>query len=362
MNILIRGAGAIGVYLAFRLSKGRNRVVLLDREGAPRKALLEQHGARVCNAFSVFEEDVDAAVLDRIPAGFHPDATIITVRAHQLAPALATHVDITPLLIVGSHFIEREDLPIGKGPTDFLFGFPGCASVVEEDGVVLYLDHGEDSSDQWGMTVGTWFSREGDDPGAVFFRELFENAGLNTRLEGDMRSVIWSQNCLRLPLLAALQLAGGRLDQLHGRRDLLKLMVLGTRETLGILKKNGCVPVPSSLEMYRLVPVFIISNMIRGRFSTLASGIGIEAFGEVSREETAYLAGQLLEFAEEAEGKTEETPVDTSERFEKPGKFGKKKKKRKSRVYATPHDYLLYLFSVFAREPDTVEDPELELE
>jgi hypothetical protein len=47
--------------------------------------------------------------------------------------------------------------------------------------------------------------------------------------------------------------------------------------------------------MYRFVPIFVIANAIKHRFSTQASRIGIEAFGQRNRRETAALAARLLE-------------------------------------------------------------------
>jgi len=49
--------------------------------------------------------------------------------------------------------------------------------------------------------------------------------------------------------------------------------------------------------MYRWVPIFISVNMIKNRFDTIPSKIGIEKFAERAGEELQLLERQFLELA-----------------------------------------------------------------
>lgn len=323
MKILIYGAGAIGTYMAFRLTEGGHRVTLAASEESRRLQVLQQKGIRVKDVLSDVEESAGISVFgsasaDLSAAAEAAELLIVSGAAHQLQGILEVLPAAKPVMILGAHYIDREKIKAGLNSEDFLYGFPGSSATIDEDGVVNYLERGDIGEDRWGLTIGTWNRvNKPDDPDLFLFREVFENSGLPVQINRDMRSVIRSQNGVRLPLLAALQLAGGSLDRLSERGDLLKLMVLGTREALAILRRQGSLPVPASLDMYRIVPVFITANMIKRRFSTPASLLGIEEFGNASIDEAAYLAGQLLDLAEET---------------------------------GTSHDHLLYLFSVFSEE------------
>ena len=122
------------------------------------------------------------------------------------------------------------------------------------------------------------------------------DAGIAVHHAEAMEAVFLSQALVRLPMLAALQYAGGTLDQLSVRGDLLKLMIKASREGLAAVKRSGLRPVPDSLEMYRWVPVFISANMIKHRLDTVSSKIGIEAYSKRAGDELRLLAGQFLEF------------------------------------------------------------------
>lgn len=338
MKILIYGAGAMGTYMAFRLAEGGHRVSLAAQEESLRFQVLQQKGVRARDVLSGAEETAEVSVFGSGSADLAAEAKaaellLVSVAAHQLQGTLEVLREDKPVMILGAHYMDREKFKTGPGPTAFLYGFPGSSAAIDEDGVVNYLERGDSAEDRWGLTIGTWkkMDKSGnhdnpvnqddqhdpDNPVLFSFRKIFESSGLPVRINGDMRSVVRSQNSVRLPLLAALQLAGGKLNRLSERGDLLKLMVLGTREALVILRKQGSLPIPASLDMYRIVPVFITANMIKRRFSTPASLLGIEDFGNASIDETAYLTGQLLDIAEET---------------------------------GAGHDHLLYLFSAFPDE------------
>ena len=173
---------------------------------------------------------------------------------------------------------------------------------LNEDGVVDYLERGEGEDEPWAFQIGQYqsFIRPRDrEAWHAELKDLFEESGMPLILSDDIYSQIMSQNSVRLPILAALRLAGGSLDKLVRRGDLLKLMILGIREALVLIRAAGARPEPKSLDLYRWVPSFITANMIKHRFETPVSKLGIEEFGRNSVAESAYLWQQLMRRAEE---------------------------------------------------------------
>lgn len=305
MRIVIYGDGAMAAYAAYRLSRGSHRTVMAIPDAGARFEELRRKGLRLRDALSGAEERVEQEFFlypsDELSAQAETaDALLVSVAAHRLNETLEVLPVKKPVLILGTHYMDREKLKNGMGPDNFLYAFPGSSAVRDEEGVVNYLEKGEEAEEPWALTIGRWKGTGGTDGADIaLFKELFESSGLPVHVDGDMCSVLRSQNSVRLPVLAALQLAGGRLDRLSERGDLLKLMVLGTREALQVLRRQGGSPVPRSLDMYRIVPVFITANMIKRRFTSPASLLGIEDFGNSSVDETAYLAAQLLDAAAE---------------------------------------------------------------
>ena len=153
----------------------------------------------------------------------------------------------------------------------------------DEDG----LERETDAGFGRGETQGT--------EGLFFCQELFAAAGVPAVREPVMTPYYLGQAALRLPMLAALDIAGGSLEGLVNRNDLLKPMVKGIREGLAMIRAQGLPLVPSGLSLYRSVPIFVVVNSMRRGFKSVSSEIGIETFGRRSTKESAFLAGQLLE-------------------------------------------------------------------
>ena len=326
MNAVIIGAGALGGYFASRFRRADMSVTLLAR--GERYRQLQARGLRVEDAYDGNLHEVDTDVIEwtaeatTAPAsGASPEAAspvvppadlvLITVRASQVKHVVTTAGRLypqTPIVCIGSLYPDDiADTPQDLGERLFA-GFPGCAAMIDEEGTVLYTDHGEGEKEIWGLTLGTPASESGGDTKsrrpayASLIGEFFTAAGIPVHSSPDINSVLLSQLTVRLPLLSAVKLAGGSLDNLYVRGDLLKLMILGTREALAVLKAGGYTPIPASLEMYRWVPVFITANMIKQRFDTLTSRLGIEEFAGPSVRESAYLASRFFAMAERLGG------------------------------------------------------------
>lgn len=333
MNVLIVGSGGIAGYTALRFYQGGAEVSVAAK--GERIEQLNAGGFRMREAYSgavtsVPVQVIDSKRLDGVLAS-EPvyDLIIIAVKSYQagaLLSQLQSCPSTVPVVFAGSYGTGAADWAAKLGAGRTFFAFPGSTAVSDDEGIIEYVDRGAESGENWGITLG-WLRPEDVSPESEqFFRkveELFSTASLPVYRSDRMQPVFLSQAAVRLPIIAAVSMAGGSLDTLYVRGDLLKLMIKGIRESLAALKASGYAPVPSSLEMYRWVPIFISANMMKHRFDTTASRVGIEAFASRSSEETAFLARQMLDLAERAN---------------------------------TPRDHLLYLFSEFEDEDEALRD------
>ncbi|MDZ7794201.1 MAG: 2-dehydropantoate 2-reductase N-terminal domain-containing protein [Spirochaetia bacterium] len=323
MRIGIIGAGALGSYFGYKLDSGGHEVLLLDR--GTRAAQIAREGVRLKDALTGQVLRAKLPVLD-VGAGTEEpglsreavgalDLLIVVLRAHQVEAALPLIKKVAdpsevepPVLMVGSYVKGMSEWAKKLGEERVVFGFPGMSVVLERDesGVVVeFCERGEDDTEPWGVTLGRLRgkapenSENPENPTHPKNREaayqLLRGSGIPVHAAGVMEAVFLSQALVRLPMIAALQLAGGTLDQLAARRDLLRLMIKAIREGMGAVKKTGLRPVPDTLEMYRWVPIFISVNMIKNRFDTIPSKIGIEKFAERAGEELQLLERQFLE-------------------------------------------------------------------
>lgn len=333
MKVLIVGAGGIAGYMALRFYQGGAEVSVAAR--GRRLEELNAGGFRMREAYSGSVTSVPVRVVDsrgldkEIASKPVYDLVLIAVKSYQaesLLPQLKNCPPAVPIVFAGSYATGIGDWAAELGPDRSFFAFPGSTAVSDEDGIIEYVDRGGESGENWGVTLG-WLRPEDVSPESeqlfVKVEELFRAASLPVYRSDRMQSVFLSQAAVRLPIIAAVSMAGGSLDTLYVRGDLLKLMINGIRESLAAMKAFGYAPVPSSLEMYRWVPIFISANMMKHRFDTTASRVGIEAFASHSSDETAFLARQMLDLAERAK---------------------------------TPRDHLLYLFSEFEDEDEVPQD------
>lgn len=302
MQIAIIGAGALGSYLGYKLDAGGHQVELID--SSARADQIRKNGVSLKDEITGQYVRVDLSVQPE-PQGEY-DVVIVAVRTQQMQRALelagsaaeSGAGDSAEILLIGSYVSGMSDWAEELGVEGVLFAFPGMSAVLERDSkgtVVKFCERGEGDAEAWGITLGT-LRRPGTEQRSRVDRVMSE-AGIPVHHAESMEAVFLSQALVRLPLLGALQYAGGTLKRLSARGDLLKLMLKASREGLAAVKRSGLKPVPGSLEMYRWVPIFISANMIKHRLDTLPSRIGIEAYSKRSGDELRLLAGQFLEFA-----------------------------------------------------------------
>lgn len=274
------------------------------------------------------------AQAEAIPEGF--SLLLVALPSHHMQEhlghiaELASNLNIEYVVLLGGYVRGMERWERRLGEKKVLFAYPGGSAVFDrEKRKVLFCDRNEEEDQRRGITYGRLRSPvggAGERDEEDILRKVFSESDMPVTRNDEMEGVFLSQAAVRLPMTAALFWAGGYLDKLSRRGDLLKLMIRGIREALAAVRLEGHELSPSSLSMYRYVPVFIIATMMKGQFDTPSSRIGIEETAVFSGDEPKILAGEFLRMAEGLGAKDE---------------------------------HLRFLFSVFDEGADVEPDPEV---
>ncbi len=299
MKLLIYGFGALGLYFAYRFTETGYAVTVADpRQDSPPEGDVT---VRFEDGLSGLEHDESIRLLSTVPPDEFFPLAVVTLPSHHVEKQLesiASLKNVHRIFMVGGYVsgMERWAEIIGEERT--VFGYPGVSAYFERDELrVVFCDREEGREEQRGITVGTLRGEVSEETGELC--QVFTDAGIPVGGSGSIRAVFLSQAAIRLPMTAALLFAGGSLENLTVRGDLLKLMIQGIREALAAVRSAGYELSPPSLSMYRYVPIFIIANMMKGQFDSASSRIGIEEAGLRAGGEPIVLADQFLDFAEE---------------------------------------------------------------
>ncbi len=308
MRILIYGAGAVGLYYAFKLTEADNNVTLIDprveageRNILFRESLAEDRGEE-------WDRRRLMRLITEVPQGESFSLMLVTLSSHRVSEHLYSireaAVDCRWVMFIGSFVTGMDRWAENIGRSRCLFAYPGVSAVLErEEDRVIFLDREESGGDVRGITAGALHGAPPDGAGELC--HVFSEAGIPVSRSEDMEGVFLSQASVRLPMTAALYSAGGSLSALAGRGDLLRLMIKGIRESLAVVRVSGHELTPSSLSMYRYVPVFIIANIMRARFGTVSSSLGIEETALGAGDEPARQSKEFLELSEKFDAKNE---------------------------------------------------------
>ena len=308
MRILIYGAGAVGLYYADKFTEADHNVTLIDPrvEEGERNYLFrdslaegrEQEGERRRLMRLLNETPIDESFT----------LMLVTLSSHRVAEHLEgirrAAKGLRWVMFIGSFVRGMDRWAEDVGRSRCLFAYPGVSAVLErEENRVVYLDREETGGDVRGITAGALHGEAPDGAGELC--GVFTEAGIPVNRSEDMEGVFLSQASIRLPMTAALYSAGGSLAALDERGDLLRLMIKAIREALAVIRLAGHELTPSSLSMYRYVPVFIIANMMRARFGTVSSSLGIEETALGAGDEPARQSKEFLELSEKIGAKNE---------------------------------------------------------
>lgn len=297
MRVLVYGAGVLGSLYAAKLKESGVDVTILAR--GRRFQFICENGIVLADAYSEQRSAREIPVIDRLEPAAQWDLIIVLVRKHQIAgllPSLAASA-APAILFMGNNVKGPGELVAALGRERVLMGFPGAGGMMDGE-IVRYVDSDEGRGSTWGITIG---ELDGSvTPRLRSFREMFERAGIPVQTSLNVYAWILTHAAIVLPVAHALYLVEGGAVDLADRPDVLRLLIFGIREGLSVQEKLGIPVIPRSVLMYRWVPVWISTTVMRARFSTQMAEIGIEGHALAAQDEMVALADEYAELIQRA--------------------------------------------------------------
>ena len=229
MKIVIVGAGALGTLLAALLSKTKSDIWILEKDKA-RANVLSRDGITV-EGLSNFKAQVKATT-DHEEIGA-ADLVIISVKSYNTKEASLCAKplisDNTAVLTLQNGIGNIEVISEVAGAERVLGGVTNLGATLLGTGKVRYAGKGE-------TTIGRM---DGQMPVVTrSVREIFNKAGLDTKISRDIKGVLWSKLIINAginALTALTRLPNGKLVEFEGTR---KLMREASAEAVKVAKRK----------------------------------------------------------------------------------------------------------------------------
>lgn len=225
MEILVFGAGAMGSFFGGLLSAHED-VILVGRRD--HMAAIRAHGLRISGKTVRIARPRTAT---RVPAAVNPELILISTKAYDTQAAMSElrRFARTVVFLTLQNGLENADV-IARTASRVVAGTTAHG--------VMFLGPGEVRHGGIGDTaIGAW--RGVDRADLVRVRDVFEEAGIRTRVSDDARRELWSKlvvNTSINPLAALAGVPNGRLVQDKG---LAKLLEATCREAAAVAQTAG---------------------------------------------------------------------------------------------------------------------------
>ncbi len=217
MKIVIVGPGALGSLIAAFLSKSKEEVWILDKDPA-RAARISQQGIRVEGLLGNWQAKVGASSSAQEIAS--ADLVIISVKSYDTKKAM---FQAKPLVCANTRVLTLQN---GLGNIEIIGELVGMENVIGaatnlgstliDTGHVRYAGKGE-------TIIGSMDGKISVQMRAI--REVFNKAGLETRISRDIKGVLWSKLIINAginALTAITRVPNGRLIESEWTRRILR--------------------------------------------------------------------------------------------------------------------------------------------
>ncbi|MBU3958345.1 MAG: 2-dehydropantoate 2-reductase [Candidatus Omnitrophica bacterium] len=230
MKIVIVGPGAMGCLFAAFLSKGKEEIWLLDKD-KERAAKIKQQGVIVEGISGNYKAQVKATSDAREIE--NTDLIIICVKSYDTKRAI---LDVKPLISDNTSILTLQNgvgnieiIAEAAGSEKVVGGVTNLGATLIDAGCVKHAGRGE-------TVIGRI---DGKIPAKMrLIREIFNNAGLETRISRDIKGLLWSKLIINVginALTVITRLNNGKLIEFEGTRRILKDAVL---EAIRIAKRK----------------------------------------------------------------------------------------------------------------------------
>jgi 2-dehydropantoate 2-reductase len=217
MRIVIVGPGAMGCLLAGFLSKAKEEVWLLDKD-KERAGNIRQAGIVVEGVSGNWQAQVQATTeADKIPQA---DLVIICVKSYDTKDAI---LSVKPIVTEKSRVLTLQN-GIGNieiisevvGAQNVIGGVTNLGATLLGEGKVRHAGRGE-------TIIGRVDGKIPVEMRSI--REIFNKAGLETRISRDIRGLLWSKLVINAginALTAITRLNNGKIVEFEGTRRILR--------------------------------------------------------------------------------------------------------------------------------------------
>ena len=278
MKIILVGPGALGGLLASLLTEAGGDVWLLDHR--PERAdFVNRRGFTVEDARG--ERRVHVRVTVQPDQTADADLILICVKAYQTEGAL---FNVVPYLSAKSRILTLQN---GLGNLEVLAGLCGpdrvWAGVTAQGATELglgHIRHAGSGDTAFGSAFGS-----PDEKRLSEVADLFTAAGIPSRVESDVQSLIWSKLIVNIginPLTAVTRLRNGQLLEYPGSAKVMEQLV---KEAVDVARTSGIrLLYPDPLERVREV-----ARVTSGNLSSMLQDILAKR-----RTEIDYINGAIV--------------------------------------------------------------------
>ncbi|MFB5663361.1 ketopantoate reductase family protein [Alteribacillus sp. HJP-4] len=187
MNIIIQGAGALGIYFGGRLMESNHNVSYLVR--SKRAQQLIENGLKIQSTKGNFESS-EVNVLKSPGAAGYADLILLAIKGQHLEgalPALKTLVQQTgaPVLPLLNGMEHIEVLQAELGPEKVLGGLAYIIATLDERGHVIHTSEQHD----------LYFGKLSENQNSICkkMEDAFEGVNVNAKLHQNIHKQMWSK-------------------------------------------------------------------------------------------------------------------------------------------------------------------------
>ncbi len=225
VDILVFGAGAMGSFFGGLLA-ARQDVLLVGR--SEHMEAIRGHGLRISGKTVRLARPRTAT---RIPAASRPDLILVATKSYDTPSAMVQlkRFGRTSTFLTLQNGLDNADV-IARTAKRVIAGTTSHGVTYLGPGEVRHAGIGD-------TTIGAWAGVKSDD--VVRVRDVFEEAGVRTRVSDDIRREIWAKlivNASINPLAALAGVPNGRLVQDKGLQALLEAVA---REAVAVARADG---------------------------------------------------------------------------------------------------------------------------
>ncbi len=270
MKILVYGAGNIGSLYAAKLRNAGNDITILAR--GQRLQEIREQGILLQEFHSGQKTTTHVDAVDRLDPEDAFDLVLVILPRHRVCevlPILAENRNTLNIMFFGNNASGPDEMVDGVGRERVLLGFPGAAGVRHDDSIrYLILDRREQPT-----TIG---EIDGTESARIkVIADVLLSSGFPTSICTNIDAWLKTHVAEIYPTMGAFYMAGLDISRLKQNREALVLMIRAIREGYGVLSALGVPVTPSIHRIFRWIPEFLLTAIVKRRLDDDAAGIKI---------------------------------------------------------------------------------------